>query len=41
LAIVRIIVEGHGGHVEVQSAPGRGSTFIVWLPRPTADREAR
>jgi PAS domain S-box-containing protein len=37
LAVVRQIVEGAGGHVEVDSAPGRGSRFDVWLPtRPPA-----
>ncbi|HLJ80028.1 MAG TPA: PAS domain-containing sensor histidine kinase, partial [Ktedonobacterales bacterium] len=33
LAIVRIIVEGHGGQIQVSSAPQQGSTFTVWLPR--------
>lgn len=32
LAICREIVEGHGGRLEVESAPGEGSTFIVRLP---------
>jgi signal transduction histidine kinase/GAF domain-containing protein len=32
LAIVRIIVEGHGGRVDVQSQPRFGSTFTVMLP---------
>ena len=37
LAVVRQIVEGGGGRVEVQSEPGRGSRFEVWLPtRPPA-----
>jgi PAS domain S-box-containing protein len=32
LAIVRIIVAGHDGSVQVESLPGRGSTFTVFLP---------
>jgi signal transduction histidine kinase len=33
LAIVRDIVNAHGGHVRVESEPGRGSRFILNLPR--------
>lgn len=33
LAIVRKIVEAHGGAIEVESAPGRGTAFLVTLPR--------
>ena len=32
LAAARLLVERHGGKVEVESEPGRGSTFTVWLP---------
>jgi signal transduction histidine kinase len=32
LTIVKRIVEGHGGEVRVESAPGRGSTFSILLP---------
>lgn len=34
LAIVRKIVEAHQGRVRVESEPGEGSQFIVWLPKP-------
>jgi signal transduction histidine kinase len=33
LAIVRHVVESHGGQVTVRSAPGSGSTFTIVLPR--------
>ena len=33
LSIVKAIVDGHGGHVEVESAEGEGATFRVTLPR--------
>ncbi|WP_437832350.1 PAS domain S-box protein [Sorangium sp. So ce1153] len=36
LWIVRLIVEQHGGAVRVESAPGRGATFSVDLPRAVA-----
>lgn len=32
LAIVQHIVTAHGGKVEVQSRPGVGTTFTVWIP---------
>jgi PAS domain S-box-containing protein len=32
LAIVHKIVTGHGGHIEVQSAVGTGTTVAVYLP---------
>jgi signal transduction histidine kinase len=32
LSIVKGIVEAHGGKVRVESAEGRGSTFVVLLP---------
>jgi signal transduction histidine kinase len=36
LAFTKRIVEAQGGRVEVQSAPGKGSTFSVILPRVSA-----
>lgn len=32
LAIAKKIAEAHGGHIEVKSTPGKGSSFIVRLP---------
>jgi two-component system sensor histidine kinase BaeS len=34
LSIARDLVTAHGGRIEVQSTPGVGSTFTIWLPRP-------
>jgi signal transduction histidine kinase len=39
LAIVKRIVEAHGGSVGVESAPGRGSRFAVRLPIAEVQRE--
>ena len=32
LSVVKVLTEMHGGHVEVDSTLGRGSTFSVYLP---------
>lgn len=33
LAMVHKVIEGHGGHIEVESEPGHGATFRVVLAR--------
>jgi two-component system, OmpR family, sensor kinase len=33
LSIVAAITQAHGGRAEVQTAPGAGATFRIWLPR--------
>jgi signal transduction histidine kinase len=40
LAVVESIVQSHRGAVWVESQPGRGSTFFVWLPRESGDPSA-
>jgi CheY-like chemotaxis protein len=37
LAVVHGIVKGHGGTIDVSSAPGQGSTFNIFFPRVQAD----
>ena len=32
LAIVKDIIEQHGGDIQVHSRPGKGTTFIFWIP---------
>jgi signal transduction histidine kinase len=36
LALVRHVAEAHGGRVSVDSRPGKGSRFTLWLPGSTA-----
>ena len=41
LAISKSLVEQHGGHIEVSSAPGSGTSFLLFLPEspPAAVRQ--
>lgn len=32
LSIAQRIIQGHGGQITLESAPGKGSTFAIWLP---------
>ncbi|MBN1510555.1 MAG: response regulator [Phycisphaerae bacterium] len=40
LSITRSIVEEHGGHLVVESAPGRGTTFTFTMPCVIAEMES-
>jgi signal transduction histidine kinase len=41
LAIARWAVEAHGGHIELESEEGKGSTFRIIVPRtPAGERKA-
>ena len=36
LSYVKLITEAHGGSITLKSEPGKGTRFIVWLPRSAA-----
>lgn len=38
LSIVKSIIEGHGGRIEVESAPQQGTTFRLFIPRKQPPR---
>ncbi|MBW1783811.1 MAG: response regulator [Deltaproteobacteria bacterium] len=40
LSVVHGIIEQHGGAISVESEPGKGSTFHVYLPLTQAEEEA-
>jgi nitrogen fixation/metabolism regulation signal transduction histidine kinase len=40
LAIVQSVVSDHGGRIRVHSEPGRGSTFVIELPRGAGSERA-
>jgi signal transduction histidine kinase len=39
LAISKKLVDAHGGTIEVHSAPGQGSEFVLTFPRRPPTRE--
>ena len=41
LAITQRIVHGHEGHIELQSQPGEGASFTIYLPLATKDAETK
>jgi len=41
LAIVRAILTAHGGGIDVESFPGKGTTFRLWIPLTAKDDTAK
>jgi signal transduction histidine kinase len=40
LALVKSIVDAHGGNVDLVSVPGQGSVFTLWFPRAVVPSRA-
>jgi PAS domain S-box-containing protein len=40
MTVVEQIMEQHGGGIEIDSAPGRGTEVVLWLPLPEPARRA-
>jgi signal transduction histidine kinase len=38
LSIARRLINVHGGHIDLESTPGVGSTFNIVLPLRTTDQ---
>ena len=38
--MVKQLVEQHGGGIAIDSAPGRGTEVVLWLPLPEPARRA-
>lgn len=41
LSVVYGVIQNHGGFINMESTPGHGTTFIVYLPRSLAARAAK
>jgi two-component system OmpR family sensor kinase len=41
LAIVREVLEAHGGTIRAENAPGGGALFVVQLPKSSAAKPAQ
>ncbi len=39
LAIVKELLEVMGGRIEVESSPGQGTAFTIWLPKTVISNE--